>query len=85
MSKPMTTLATSEAFRKELPNVDASREDILPCNRYKTTSEAAQYLRKSVSWILRQGDIPYLPGRPNVYATEDLDSWVERHKHQPLN
>lgn len=53
--------------------------------RFLTTDEAAQYLRKSTSWLLRQGDIPYLPGRPNTYAIEDLDAWHERNKHQPLN
>jgi hypothetical protein len=53
--------------------------------RYLTTVQAADYLRKSVSWLLRQGDIPYLPGRPNVYVIDDLEAWVDRHKHRPLN
>lgn len=53
--------------------------------RYLTTPEAADYLRKSQSWLLRQGDLAYLPGRPNTYAIVDLDEWVARHKHQPLN
>ena len=47
---------------------------------YLTTPEAAKYLRKSVSWLLRQDDIPYLPGNPNVYAKRDLDRWFEGHK-----
>jgi helix-turn-helix protein len=53
--------------------------------RYLTTPEAADYLRKSQSWLLRQGDLPYLAGRPNTYAVADLDAWVERHKRQPLS
>jgi hypothetical protein len=53
--------------------------------RYLTTPEAAGYLRRSQSWLLRQGDLPYLSGRPNIYAIDDLDAWVERHKHHPLN
>ena len=47
---------------------------------YLTTPEAAKYLRKSVSWLLRQNDIPYLPGNPNVYVQRDLDRWFEGHK-----
>jgi len=50
---------------------------------YLTTVEAAQYLRKSVSWLLRQPDIPYLPGKPNLYAKADLDDWFERSKFRP--
>ncbi len=53
--------------------------------KYLTTKQAAQYLHKSVSWLLRQGDIPYLTGRPNTYSVADLDEWFERHKHIPLN
>jgi len=57
----------------------------VPHNRYLKSSEAAWYLRKSESWLLRRGDIPYLPGRPNIYAVEDLDAWFERNKHVPLS
>lgn len=52
-------------------------------SKYLTTSEAANYLRHSVSWLLRQGDISYLPGRPNLYAAQDLDDWYERNKWAP--
>lgn len=48
-----------------------------------TTTEAAKYLRRSVSWLLRQPDIVYLPGKPNLYAVKDLDTWVEKHKFRP--
>ena len=51
--------------------------------RYLITKEAAEYLRKSVSWLVRQPLIPYLPGKPNIYDRHDLDKWVERNKHVP--
>jgi hypothetical protein len=54
-----------------------------PDSDYLTTPEAAKYLRKSVSWILRQGDIAYVPGKPNVYAKQDLDRWFQKHKVVP--
>ena len=54
-------------------------------NEYLTTTEAARHLRRSTSWLLRQKDIPYLPGRPNVYAIFDLDAWFENNKQNPLN
>lgn len=50
---------------------------------YLTTQEAAAYLRKSVSWLLRQHDIPFLPGNPNIYSLADLDAWFERSKIRP--
>ncbi len=50
---------------------------------YMTTKEAAAYLGKSVSWFVRLGDIPYLPGKPNIYCRSDLDDWFTRHKHIP--
>lgn len=50
---------------------------------FMTTIEAAQYLRKSDSWLLRQPDIPYLKGTPNTYKKQDLDDWFELHKCQP--
>ena len=50
---------------------------------YLTTDEAAAYLRKSVSWLLRVPDMAFLRGKPNLYAKNDLNAWVERHKHRP--
>ena len=50
---------------------------------YMTTAEAAAYLRKSISWILRVPDLPYLRGKPNLYARADLDTWIEKHKFRP--
>ena len=46
---------------------------------YLTTEEAAAYLRKSQSWLLKRDDIPFLKGVPNLYRREDLDDWFERH------
>ena len=72
--------------QKSVDCVKHPREGMHPvCQPYLTTSEAAGYLRHSVSWLLRRGDIPYLPGRPNMYAVRDLDEWFERNKHQPLS
>jgi hypothetical protein len=48
-----------------------------------TTDEAAAYLRKSISWLLRQKDIPYKYGKPNTYLRRDLDHWFEKNKHTP--
>jgi hypothetical protein len=73
-------IACPKGLEEKTPPSDCS-----PRMRYLTTKEAAAYLRKSESWLLRQGDIPYLSGRPNVYDAADLDAWVERHKHQPLS
>jgi hypothetical protein len=53
--------------------------------KYLVTDEAAAYLRRTVSWLLRQADIPYLPGRPNSYSVRDLDAWFERKKHNPFD
>ena len=50
---------------------------------YLTTPEAAKYLRKSVSWLLRRHDIAYIPGKPNLYAKADLDRWFQKHKISP--
>lgn len=52
--------------------------------KYLTSKEAAAYLRKSVSWLIRRKDIPYTPGNPNTYALVDLDEWFERNKHHPM-
>lgn len=51
---------------------------------YMTTEEAARYLRRSVSFVLRQKNIPYLPGHPNSYRRKDLDEWFEKNKRTPL-
>jgi len=51
---------------------------------YLTTPEAAEYLRRSVNWVLCQKDIPYLPGHPNSYKRTDLDAWYEENKRKPL-
>jgi len=51
---------------------------------YLTTTEAAEYIRRSVSWLLYQKDIPYLPGHPNTYKRLDLDAWYEENKRKPL-
>jgi hypothetical protein len=69
-----------------LPEIAQPANDLadMKQRRYMVTREAADYLRKSQSWLLRQGDLPYLPGRPNTYCIDDLDQWVARHKHQPL-
>lgn len=50
---------------------------------YLTTDEAAEYLRVSPSFILRQTSIPYMKGRWNVYAKRDLDAWFDQHKALP--
>ena len=50
---------------------------------YLKTPEAAEYLRKSTSWLLHQADVPYLSGNPNIYKRKDLDAWFERHKVRP--
>ena len=59
-----------------------SADKTLP--KYLTTKEAAAYLRKSASWIIRRKDIPYLPGNPNAYARADLDEWFENNKYKPV-
>lgn len=50
---------------------------------YMTTGEAAGYLRRSESWLVKQKDIPYLRGVPNTYCRKDLDDWFEKHKFHP--
>jgi len=71
----------------QLPGLAHEREESAPAepaSPYMPTIEAAAYLRRSVAWLLRQKDIPYLPGRPNRYVKADLDEWFERNKHNPL-
>ena len=50
---------------------------------YLRTEEAARYLRKSSSWLLKRHDIPYLKGVPNIYRKKDLDDWFERNMFEP--
>lgn len=50
---------------------------------FMTTTEAAAYLRKSISWVLRVPDLPFLRGKPNLYVRADLDAWIEKHKFRP--
>ena len=50
---------------------------------YLTTTEAAEYLRRSVSWLVKRNDIPYLRGVPNIYCRADLDAWFQRTKVRP--
>jgi len=51
---------------------------------YLTTEEAARYMRRSVSWMLRRKDIPYYRGRPNVYKRLDLDAWMDRSRRHEM-
>ena len=62
---------------------DASASTPRVASPYLTSDEAAAYLRKSVSWLLRVPDMAFLRGKPNLYAKGDLDAWGERHKHRP--
>ena len=66
-----------------------NRVNVLARNRssavspYLTTEEAAQYMRKSESWLIKQADLPFLKSAPNLYSKKDLDDWFERHKFHP--
>lgn len=51
---------------------------------YMTTEEAAAYLRRTPSWLLRQPTIRFLPGRPNTYARRHLDQWFDDNAMSPL-
>ncbi len=73
----------SQGLKQTLDLVGRSRDTQAVCQSYLVTSEAAAYLRRSVSWLLRIGQIPYLPGKPNLYAIRDLDDFFERNKHIP--
>jgi len=48
-----------------------------------TTEEAASYLHKSTSWLLKRHDIPYIKGIPNHYRKQDLDAWLQRNRFKP--
>jgi len=55
-------------------------------DRYLTTVEASRHMRRSVSWLLRQKDIPYFRGKPNLYLKADLDFWFEANRrYVPLS
>ena len=80
------TLDADNARRVDGRVGHAQSEPLLFAGRlpeYLTTREAAAYLRKSVSWLLRVPDMTVLRGKPNLYAKTDLDTWVERHKFRP--
>ena len=70
---------------QSIPVVSSGTDAAAPTvtSPYLTSDEAAAYLRKSVSWLLRVPDMVFLRGKPNLYAKNDLDAWVERHKHRP--
>ena len=75
-------LADQDGDERSVDNGLAARGET---KLYLTTPEAAAFLRRSTSWLLRQKDIAYLPGRPNVYSVRDLVDWFESNKHKPLN
>jgi len=62
---------------------DGNMNDIY--TTYMTTGESARYLRRSVSWMSRQKDIPVYRGRPNVFRRDDLDAWMTKNRrYEPL-
>lgn len=80
------------------PDVERSADDV-PCPKQTTkehkkvlisprdlltTAEAAEYLRHSTTWLLKQNDIPYVRGTPNIYKRIDLDDWLKRHTLKPM-
>jgi len=65
-----------------IPSNDSQNHEELK-SPFMVTDEAAKYLRKSTSWLLRQPDLPYLKGTPNLYTKSDLDAWFQRHKFKP--
>jgi len=87
MIAPSTTALAAERPNPELKRtldlVERPRETHDVCQKYLKTTEAARYLHRSVSWLLRCGAIPYVPDRPNLYSIHDLDDWFESHKHIP--
>ncbi|MFC1452168.1 helix-turn-helix domain-containing protein [Verrucomicrobiota bacterium] len=50
---------------------------------HMTTQEAAAYLNRSVSWLLKRNDIPFVKGAPNTYRRRDLDDWAKRNLVNP--
>jgi hypothetical protein len=89
LAKPQSKLAQRPPSRGRQSDkicidlVDQPRDTRPACQQYLKTCEAAAYLRRSVSWLLRCGEIPYVPGRPNLYSVKDLGDWFERNKHIP--
>ena len=71
------TASGAENLLRGLPPTRDNTPDVM------TTEEAALYLRKSESWLLRRNDIDYLKGLPNTYKKADLDNWFERNKFIP--
>jgi hypothetical protein len=78
MSHTVSTISPGLARSAQVSDAYPSRRE------YLTTNEAMQYLRRSKSWLLRRGDIPFMPGKPNIYARRDLDAWYDRNKHNPM-
>jgi hypothetical protein len=51
---------------------------------YLTTKEAASYLRRSTSWLVKRNDIPFVRGTPNTYKRSDLDAWFKANSFRPF-
>lgn len=77
---PQIGLREPSRLRQDIPETGAGGRGSEAMSSYLTTDEAAAYLRRSPSWLLRQHDIPYVRGVPNTYRRKDLDDWFERHK-----
>ena len=82
---------TPNRIEQAAQGLDKAQGNALPSRQpaiqspYITTEEAAAYMRKSVSWLIRRKDIPYYRGKPNLYKSSDLDAWMEtKRKHEPL-
>jgi len=80
MITPSTAPETSglEQVPQPTPGTNRAAELVL-----LTTEEAAEYMRRSASWLLHRRDIAYLPGKPNLYRRKDLDTWVARNIISP--
>ncbi len=81
-------IQNSDAGNAPVANNDPSNTPVKEVRevRYLTTVEAARHMRRSVSWLLRQKDIPYYRGKPNLYLRNDLDSWFQTNRHyEPLS
>jgi len=52
---------------------------------YLTTEQASAYMSRSTSWMLRQKDISYFSGKPNMYLKKDLDDWLfKNRRHESM-
>jgi len=79
MLQEKALIVNTEVISKE---VKPSKTIVSP---YLNTRDAAKYLSRSVSWMLRQKDIPYYRGKPNLYLTNDLDNWMTlKRRYDPL-